>query len=68
MKNDSEIIDELGGTSAVAKLCEIKPSSVSEWRQSGIPKGRRKYFQLLRPDLFQSPSNEAFETKQEGVA
>lgn len=50
--NDSKIIDELGGTSAVAKLCEVKPSSVSEWRTQGIPRARRQYMRLLRPDLF----------------
>lgn len=33
----SEIIDFLHGTSAVAKLLEIKPPSVHEWRRGGIP-------------------------------
>lgn len=50
--NNSKIIDELGGTSAVAKLCEVKPSSVSEWRINGIPNARRQYLALLRPDVF----------------
>jgi hypothetical protein len=50
--NDSKIIDELGGTSAVAKLFEVKPASVSEWRTKGIPKARRQTLKLLRPDLF----------------
>jgi hypothetical protein len=50
---DSKIIDELGGTSAVAKLFEINPASVSEWRIKGIPKARRQTLKLMRPDLFQ---------------
>jgi len=47
-----EIIDALGGTSAVAELCEIQPSSVSEWRTNGIPKSRLMFFKAIRPDLF----------------
>lgn len=50
--SDSNIIDELGGTSAVAKLFEIQPASVSEWRTKGIPKARRQTLKLMRPDLF----------------
>jgi len=53
--NISKIIDELGGTSAVAALFEIKPSSVSEWRTAGIPKARLQTLKLLRPDLFAIP-------------
>lgn len=50
--NASEIIDELGGTAAVAKLCDVRQPSVSEWRRFGIPKAREQYLRLLRPDLF----------------
>lgn len=50
---DSELIDRLGGTSEVARLCQIKPPSVSEWRSNGIPQARRLYLQLLRPDVFE---------------
>ncbi len=46
------IIDRLGGTTKVAKICDLKPPSVSEWRNSGIPKGWLKYFQEIRPDVF----------------
>ncbi len=53
MKNlaDSELIDALGGTAEVARLCDVRPPSVSEWRIRGIPKARRMYLQLLRPDV-----------------
>jgi hypothetical protein len=43
------IIDGLGGTVAVAKLCEIDPSAVSQWRWDGIPRNRLKYLRLARP-------------------
>lgn len=49
---DSEIIDRLGGTTEVARICQIKPPSVSEWRTTGIPPARRQYLELLRPDAF----------------
>ena len=32
------VIDNLGGTNAVAKLCGIRPASVSDWRGGGIPR------------------------------
>lgn len=54
----SRLIDQLGGTSEVAALCDIKPPSVSEWRVKGIPKARLKFFKLLRPDLFAEGSGE----------
>lgn len=31
-----ELIERLGGTSAVAAILEIKPPSVSEWRARGL--------------------------------
>lgn len=51
-RTDSELIDALGGTSAVARLFDIKPPSVSNWRTVGIPKARLMYLRLSRPDLF----------------
>jgi hypothetical protein len=47
-----EIIDALGGTSEVARLCEIQPPSVSEWRKLGIPKAQLKFLRLARPGVF----------------
>lgn len=52
--SDSEIIDALGGTMAVAKICEVRGPSVSEWRYNGIPRARRQYLRLLYPRLFQA--------------
>lgn len=52
---DTQIIDALGGTAAVASLCNVKSPSVSEWRRVGIPDARRQYLELLRPDIFGEP-------------
>ena len=49
----SKIIDALGGTGEVARLCRVKSPSVSEWRVNGIPEAREMYLRLLRPDVFQ---------------
>ncbi len=49
---DSDIIDALGGTAAVARLCEVKQPSVSDWRKDGIPRARRMYLKAIRPDVF----------------
>lgn len=48
----NEVIDALGGTAAVARLCEIRPPSVSEWRRSGIPQARLMYLRAIRPAAF----------------
>lgn len=55
MKTWSEIIDELGGTAAVARLCEVSMPSVSEWRRKGIPRARLQFLRIARPDVFKAP-------------
>ena len=35
--NASEIIEKLGGPTAVAKLLNVKPPSVHAWKTGGIP-------------------------------
>lgn len=47
-----DVIEKLGGTSEVARLCEIEPPSVSEWKRNGIPKARLMYLRAIRPDIF----------------
>lgn len=49
---DSIIIERLGGTTAVAKICEIASPSVSGWKKKGIPQARRMYLRLLHPEAF----------------
>ncbi|AQW32699.1 hypothetical protein ACEQ38_16965 [Ralstonia syzygii subsp. celebesensis] len=47
------VIDRLGGTSAVAKICDIKPPSVHGWRESGIPKARLQFLRIAYPKAFE---------------
>jgi hypothetical protein len=51
---DSLVIDRLGGAVATGRLCEVTPQAVSQWRRDGIPKARRMYLQMLRPDAFEA--------------
>lgn len=51
-----EIIDALGGTSEVARLCEVKDPSVSQWRRHGIPNYRLMYLKAIRPEVFSRQS------------
>ena len=48
---DSELIDRLGGTVAVARLCEVSSQAVTQWRRSGIPRARRMYLEVIRPEV-----------------
>lgn len=46
---DSEIIDALGGTSAVAKAFGLDPATVSVWRERGIAwRWRGKIADMMR--------------------
>lgn len=45
-------IERMGGTSAVARLCDIAPASVSEWKRTGIPRARLQFLKLARPEAF----------------
>lgn len=52
------VIDRLGGTTAVAKLCECKPPSVHQWRTDGIPNYRLQFLRLARPEAFEGLESE----------
>jgi DNA-binding transcriptional regulator YdaS (Cro superfamily) len=55
----NKIIDRLGGTYATARLCDVAPPSVSEWRtRNAIPKARLMFIKLARPDVFVSKPDE----------
>ena len=41
--NDSQIIDMLGGPTAIAKRLNISPPAVCVWRRNGIPIDKRVY-------------------------
>lgn len=48
------VIDNLGGTAAVAKLCDLRSPSVSEWKRNGIPKGWRAFLLAEHPEAFEA--------------
>lgn len=52
---DAELISELGGTYAVARIFDIRPPSVTRWKVRGIPPARRMYLELAYPELFGRP-------------
>jgi len=37
---DDQIIQLLGGTKEVAKMCSVAPPAVTQWRTRGIPHGQ----------------------------
>lgn len=51
------IIEQFGGTSEMARLCEVAPSAVSQWKaKNHIPQAHIKFLRLQRPDLFPTAS------------
>jgi hypothetical protein len=50
--NDVRVIDALGGTGKVAEMCGLTTGAVSQWRNNGMPKNWRMYFQTTNPELF----------------
>jgi hypothetical protein len=58
--NSKQIIEILGGSTAVAILCETTPQAVSQWfgtdpetgKERHIPKARLMYLQAIRPKVF----------------
>lgn len=56
--NPNQIIDALGGTFRVAKLCDVRPPSVSDWRRYGIPRARMMFLRVVRPEVFEALEGE----------
>jgi hypothetical protein len=53
------VIDALGGTAEVAKLCRVTPQAVSQWfgldakgKPRTIPEARLMYLEAVRPVVF----------------
>lgn len=58
--NVSDVIEKLGGTCEVARICRIKPASVSEWKQKDqIPPARLMYLEVAYPAVFSEPPADA---------
>lgn len=47
------LIDQLGGTVAVARLCEVTSQAVTQWRRTGIPRARLMYLRAVKPAAFE---------------
>ena len=37
-ESDNQLIDALGGSVAVARMCGVSSQAVSQWRKNGIPR------------------------------
>lgn len=57
--NANQIIDALGGSAEVARLCKVTVGAVSQWRHDGIPDARLMFLQLARPDVFGAESKKS---------
>ena len=55
----TKIIEALGDTAEVARLCDVKMPSVSGWKESGIPKARMMYLKAVLPDALAEFDTEA---------
>jgi hypothetical protein len=52
--NVDYVVEQFGGTVAMATLCEVTPSAVSNWKKEGaIPRAHIKFLRQRRPDLFE---------------
>ncbi|MBK9363039.1 MAG: hypothetical protein IPM99_18995 [Rubrivivax sp.] len=58
---DSVVIDRMGGSVAVARVCRVTSQAVSQWRRSGIPPARRQFLELLVPHVFEGQMERAQE-------
>ncbi|MRV72536.1 hypothetical protein GJ700_12530 [Duganella sp. FT92W] len=63
-RTPDEIIDALGGTSEVARLCQVSNAAVSQWRENGIPNSRIMFLRLARPDVFATLEGRAAPTRR----
>lgn len=43
-----QVIDALGGTASVARLCCVATPSVSRWKKNGIPRARMMFLRAVR--------------------
>lgn len=62
VKNESSrIIDELGGTVAVAALFRLTKGAIAQWRDKGIPEARLMYLRVAHPELFEKGTDDETE-------
>ena len=49
---EADIVEKMGGTTAVAKMYGMTTQNVSRWKRHGFPKSWLRVIKLERPDLF----------------
>lgn len=49
----NKIIEKLGGTYAVARLCQVTPGAVSQWKTRCIPRGHLNFLKTKFPKVFE---------------
>ena len=49
---DAQLIEQAGGTHAVALICGVSDAVVTNWKSRGIPNGWRKYLAVINADVF----------------
>ena len=42
-----QVIDALGGTAEVARICKVRMPSVSDWKRDGIPPARMMFLRAV---------------------
>lgn len=42
-----QVIDALGGTAEVARICKVRMPSVSDWKRDGIPAARMMFLSAV---------------------
>ena len=47
----NKVIDALGGSAEVSRICEVTISAVSQWKSMGMPKARFMFLRERNKDL-----------------
>ncbi|MNY56268.1 hypothetical protein D3C86_1923270 [compost metagenome] len=61
----TQIIQALGGSTAVARLFKIAVPSVTKWKKQGIPRPRMMFLELAQPQALQGVDTQAATSKVE---
>jgi hypothetical protein len=54
--NTPVIVNRLGGTVKLARICDVTPSAVSQWKKRGIPKPWMTHLKSQYPAAFEIPA------------
>ena len=54
-----QVIEALGGTAEVARMCKVRMPSVSDWKRDGIPAARMMFLSAVHAQTLQGIDIEA---------